>query len=275
MLVTGAETALGRATVRALRPTGGEVRVYLDAEVAGDAEAEDFRRLGCKTAVGTLDDEGRLELALEQVHTVVHCWGGPLTAPDDELDGLAGVLSAALGAGCRRLVWPSHLGADDPGDVAYLRACADAEALLADATLESIVVRRSLTYAPADELTRRLATGVGPGVGALGSRGVRPEARHAPLAVTDLAAALAQADALDRNARRADLALVIEVAGPQARTAAQIAAALRGAGLGVGRPTPLPTTTVALYDRDLVGGAGALGKTGVTLEQGLATLRST
>ena len=262
MLVTGAETALGRAAVRALRRTGGEVRVYLDAEVAGDAE--DFRRLGCKTAVGTLDDEGRLELALEQVHTVVHCWGGPLTAPDDELDGLAGVLSAALGAGCRRLVWASHLGADDPGGVAYLQACADAEALLADATLESIVVRRALTYGPGDELTRRLAAGAA----------VRPEACHAPLAVADLAAALAQADALDRSATRNDLALVIELVGPQVRTLAEVVTALRAAGFSDGRPTPLPATTAALYDRDLVVGPGALGRDGMTLEQGTATLRS-
>lgn len=290
MLVAGAETALGRATVRALRRSGGEVRVYLDAEVAGDADAEGFRRLGCKTALGTLDDEGRLELALEQVHTVVHCWGGPLTAPDDELDGLAGVLSAALGAGCRRLVWASHLGADDPAGVAYLQACADAEALLADATLESIVVRRALTYGPGDELTRRLAAAAG--------AAVRPEARHAPLALADLAAALAQADALDRRATgrgsasaevaggelrsgsaeaaggglAGDLALVVELAGPQVRTLAEVAAALRAAGLGGGQPTPLPATTAALYARDLVGGPGAMGRAGMTLEQAAARL---
>lgn len=278
MLVAGAETALGRATVRALRRSGGEVRVYLDAEVAGDADAEGFRRLGCKTALGTLDDEGRLELALEQVHTVVHCWGGPLTAPAEELDGLAGVLSAALGAGCRRLVWASHLGADDPAGVAYLQACADAEALLADATLESVVIRRALTYGPGDELTRRLATATG--------AAVRPEARHAPLALADLAAALAQADALDRRATRAgsggaaaaggelrgDLALVVELAGPQVRTIAEIAAALRAAGLGGGQPTQLPATTAALYARDLVGGPGAMGRAGMTLERGVARL---
>jgi len=263
VLVTGAETALGRAAVRALRRSGGEVRVYLDAEVAGDADAEAFRRLGAKTAIGTLDDEGRLETALEQVHTVVHCWGGPLTTPADELDGLAGVLSAALGAGCRRLVWASHLGADDPAGGAYLQACADAEALLADATLESIVVRRALTYAPGDELTRRLAAG-----GA-----VRPDALHAPLAVADLAAALAQADAVDRRGSGSTLALTIELAGPQVRTLAEVASALRDAGLGGGQPTPLPATTVALYERDLVGGPAALGKGGTTMEQAASAHR--
>jgi uncharacterized protein YbjT (DUF2867 family) len=238
VLVTGAETGLGRATVRALAGAGGEVRAYLDAEVAGDEEAAELRRWGCKTALGTIDDEGRLELALEQVHTVVHCWGGPLTGPGAELDGVAGALSAALGAGCRRFVWASHLGADDPAGVAYLAACAEAEALLADATLESIVLRRSLTYGEDDELTRRLA-----------GSAVRPDALHAPLALGDLAGAIARADLL-RSVREVNV--VVELGGPETLTFAEIAAAL-GAG-----KAPLPATTVALYDRDLLPGPAAL-----------------
>lgn len=253
VLVTGAETGLGRATVRALARAGGEVRAYLDAEVAGDDDAALLRSLGCKTALGTIDDEGRLELALEQVHTVVHCWGGPLTDPGEELDGVASTLSAALGAGCRRFVWASHLGADAPGDVAYLRACADAEALLADATIESVVFRRALTYGADDELTRRIAGG--------GASAVRPGARHAPLAVVDLAAAIAQADLLQRGRERSDLSLVLELTGPQTLTFAEIVAALTP-----GDPAaPLPATTVAVYDRDLLPGPDTLGRQGTPL----------
>jgi uncharacterized protein YbjT (DUF2867 family) len=266
VMVTGAETSLGRATVRALRRTGGEIRGYLDAEAAGEAEAEALRRLGVKAAVGTLDDEGHLELALEQVHTVVHCWGGPLTAPGEELDALAGVLSAALGAGCRRFVWASHLGADAPRGVAYLEACAQAEALLADATLESIVVRRSLTYGAGDELTRRLAAG--------GAAAVRPTARHAPLALDDLARALAQADRMERSAARSELSLAVELAGPVTLPFGEVVAALRAAGLGGGPPDPLPGSTVALYDRDLEPGPAALGREGTTLERASGALHT-
>jgi uncharacterized protein YbjT (DUF2867 family) len=248
VLVTGAETGLGRATVRALVRAGGEVRAFLDAEVVGDEEADDFRRLGCKTALGAIDDEGRLELALEQVHTVVHCWGGPLTDPEAELDGLAGVLSAALGAGCRRFVWASHLGAGEPEGVAYLEACAEAEALLAEATLESVVFRRSLTCGESDELTARLA---------FGRADVRPDARHAPLAIADLAAAIVRADLLQRGSVRADLSLVLELAGPEILPLAAIAAALRRT-LPPSAAAPLPPTTVALYERDLLPGPGAL-----------------
>lgn len=261
VLVTGAETGLGRATARALRRAGGEVRVYLDAEVAGDEQAAAFRAQGCKVALGEIDDEGRLELALEQVHTVVHCWGGPLADPDSELDGLAGVLSAALGAGSRRFVWASHLGADAPGGVAYLEACAEAEGLLADATLESIVFRRALTYGADDELTRRLA---GDGGGAIPAG-----TRHAPLWAGDLAAAIVRADLLSRSQVSSDFSLVLELAGPDVLTFGELAAALRGPG----SPAPLPPSTVELYARDLLPGPATLGREGTSLARGLAALR--
>jgi len=206
VLVTGAETGLGREAVRALARAGGELRLWLDEDALDDpeGEAQRLRRDGRKAAIGTIDDEGRLEQALTRVHTVVHCWGGPLVAPDEELDGVAGVLSAALGAGCRRFVWASHLGAGDPGDDPYLRACAEAEDLLAGADLETVVFRRALTYGPGDELTLRLA---GPAGDAL-----RQDARHAPLLAADLATAMRRADDLDRAATRTDLSLVLELA---------------------------------------------------------------
>jgi len=252
VMVTGAETGLGRMVVRAARAGGGEVRAYLDGEVVGESEAAALRAQGCKVAVGAIDDEGLVELALEQVHTVVHCWGGPLTAPDEELDGLAGVLSAAVGAGCRRLVWASHQAADDPGATAYLRACADAEELLAEAPLESVVIRRSLTYGPGDAITARLAGG---------AAGFRAEARHAPLAAVDLAAAMVRADAMARGDVRADLALVVELTGPQVVTVGELGVLLRRAGVA-GTRTPLPATTAALYALDLGPGPAALGREG-------------
>jgi uncharacterized protein YbjT (DUF2867 family) len=262
VLVTGGETGLGREAVRALARAGGEVRVWLD-EYAPDEDREALRRAGFKTAVGAIDDEGRLERALERVHTVVHCWGGPLTPPDEELDGLAGVLSAALGAGCRRLVWPSHLGAGAPDGDPYLEACAEAEALLDAAGIETIVFRRALTYGPDDELTSRLA---GPG-----GDDLPPDARHAPLLSADLAAALAQADASARTSARSDLSLVLELAGPQEVTAATLVAGLRKVldGHGTGA---LPPATAALYALDRLPGPAALGKEGTTFDQGLERL---
>jgi hypothetical protein len=60
-----AELDLVRPLARLLRSAGGEVRCYLDVD---DYE---LRRLGCKIAVGTLDDGYNLEAALTNVHTFV------------------------------------------------------------------------------------------------------------------------------------------------------------------------------------------------------------
>ncbi len=240
VLVTGAEAGLGREAVRALARAGGELRAWLDPDALDDPEgdAARLRAAGVKAAIGTIDDEGRLEQALTRVHTVVHCWGGPIVAPDQELDGLAGVLSAALGAGCRRFVWPSHLGADDPGGDAYLSACAEGEDLLAGAGLESIVIRRALTYGPGDALTRQLAGPAGDGVRPTPAtrrcwpRTSRPRSR-APTPWT-------------APPTRTDLALVLELAGPQVVTAADL----------VGRPAPGPSRPIHPAAAD--GGGGAL-----------------
>jgi hypothetical protein len=95
VLVTGAEHALGRAAVAALHRSGGEVRAYLDPLAAPDGTIDRLRAAGAKVARGTLDDEGFLETALEQVHSVVHTAADVLTGPDAVLDDVASVLSAA------------------------------------------------------------------------------------------------------------------------------------------------------------------------------------
>src|ERR671919_1154539 len=75
VLVTGATGVVGRALVPRLVESGGEVRVYVRRDVP------EYRALGVKVAIGEADHEGRLESALEQVHTLVHLVGGPLPDP--------------------------------------------------------------------------------------------------------------------------------------------------------------------------------------------------
>ena len=279
VLVTGAESGLGLAVATALAASGGEVRAWLVQErrltnqevgrrvdamaAAGGVGAVDvgehLRRLGCKVARGGIDDEGRLELAMEQAHTVMHCWGGPLVDADDELDALAGVLSAALGAGCRRFVWASHLGAAAEADHPYLVACAEAEALLAEATLESVAVRRSLTYGPDDPFTQHLAATPPERL---------PASRQAPLAMADLVAAFVEADRARGDVR--DLSLVVSLAGPSRLPLPDLAARLR-------RPVgadaePLPDGALELYARDHVPDEETLGSRGTPPDRGLAVI---
>ena len=202
VLITGAETAEGRAAARRFRSSAGEVRVFVDPDDTAAAEA--LRSAGCKVARGTLEDEGHLETAAEQVHTLVHLAGGPMTDPTTVLDDAATVLSAAIGAGCRRMMWASHVGADQPRGNAYLEACAEVEAMLADAPLETIVIRRSLTYGPGDALTEALANGAMPAEA--------KDATHQPLYVDDLALVIAEADRV--RGGMADLAILLTLAGP-------------------------------------------------------------
>ena len=262
VLVTGAEAGAGRAVVGRLVRAGGEVRAYVDDGAATEEVAQRYRRWGVKVARGVLDDEGRLELALEQVHTVVHTGGGWLATPQRLLDELASVVSAGLGAGCRRVVWLSHPGAAEPGDDPYLQACAEGELLLAEAPMETVVLRCALAYGPHDPLTALLADGAG---------GADPRARHAPLYLDDLAAAVQAADA--ERGSGGPSALVVGLAGPDVVALATLVEGLAGTAPG---PTPLhvPAHLPRLLSREDLPGPGTLGRTGTPLAEGLARTRS-
>lgn len=263
MLVTGADAGLGRVVIARLLRTGGEVRAYLDPGTASASVVDGYRRAGLKVARGTVDDEGRLELALASVHTVVHAGGGLLDDPATVLDDLASVISAALGAGCRRLVWASHLGAaaDEPN--AYLRACAEAETLLADAPMETVVVRRALTYGPSDVVTAALAAGV---------PGASLQARHAPLYLDDLAAAILAADA--ERGRAGPDHLMVSMAGPETVPLERLVAGLRAVLPGA-PPVAVPPHLPDVLSRDLLPDSTTLGRTGTPLAQGLSRTGST
>ena len=241
VLITGAETAEGRATARRLLRSGGEVRVFVD-EAAPAEVVEEFRAAGCKVARGTLDDEGHLETAAEQVHTIVHLGGGPMTAPAAVLDDAATVLSAAIGAGCRRLVWASHVGAEDPQGNAYLEACAETEELLADAPLETVVIRRALTYGPGDPLTAALAAGAVPAQAF--------ESTHQPLYVSDLALVIAESDRVRGGV--SDLAITVTLTGPTEILLGGFADLLTAPGRVLASAPTLTPVVAQLLTRDLV-----------------------
>lgn len=254
---------MGRAVVARLLGTGSEVRVYLDRDEGSGALANTYRGWGAKVARGALDDEGRLELALEQVHTVVHAGSGLLDSPVTLLDELASVVSAALGAGCRRLIWPSQLGAADPRGDPYLGACADGEGLVQEAPLETVVVRCAVTYGPSDALTALLAGGV---------RDLDARALHAPLYLDDLAAAVQAADAERGGAGNRHL--VVALAGPDVVELALLLDGLASIGVRPGPAGPVPPHLGPLLSRDQPPGPDALGRTGTTIAEGLARIRS-
>lgn len=259
VLVVGAETAAGRAAVRALARGRGEVRAFADAAATDEDGAAALRALGAKVAVGDLDDEAHLEAAAEQVHTVVHLAADPFGRPTEQLDALATTLSAAIGAQCRRIVWATELAAVRPDGNTYLEALAAGADLLAGAPLEVVTLRCGLRYAPEDPGTLRLAADE-PG-------GADMAARHAPLHVRDLAEAVAAADR--QRGTRSEVHLDVELVGPEELSLGAFRSALRE-GLPVAPSArPLPSVVADWLSRPATGGPQALGRSGTRLAEGL------
>ncbi len=238
------------------------MRAYCDAALAGDDEAAALRVEGVKAAVGDLDDEGHLESALEQVHTAVHLAGDPGTDADEALDALATTLSAAIGAGCRRLVLAGALGVEDPAGDAYLEALAEGERMLEDAPLETVVLRCAVRYGPGDELTRALASADLDGLAA--------SAPHAPLHIDDLAGAVAVADR-QRDANP-ELHLTVELVGPDIVDLATLVDGLREALGAPPSQVRLPEPVGRWLSVPRVGGREAIGRGGTPFADGLRSL---
>lgn len=145
VLVTRGGSSLGRLIVGSVAATGGQVRAFC----APDAPVGEVRQLGAIVASGSLLDEGHLETAMEQVHTVVHLGVDPLASSADlVVEEAATVLSAAVGAGIRRLLVLSLPGATSDADDPLRRAAAEVELLAQDGPFPATVVRASLIDSP-------------------------------------------------------------------------------------------------------------------------------
>lgn len=144
VLLTAAHRLLPRRIAQRLLMEGGEVRAYGHGELAG------LRAAGAFVAHGTPDDEGRLEAAMIDVHTVVHAVGGLLGAdPDALLAEASAALTAAANAEVRRVIVISIAGADEAAADPVRRVAARVESLAAAAAPPSIVIRTSLVDTPA------------------------------------------------------------------------------------------------------------------------------
>lgn len=143
VLVTGAHRTVARRIATALLELGGEVRAF------GSGDLGALQAAGAFAARADGDDEGHLEAALAQVHTVVHVGRGALApAPEILLVEAATLVRAATNAGVRRIVALSVPGAD-PAAHDPLRATAgEIEGLLAAAPAPSVVLRTSLVDTP-------------------------------------------------------------------------------------------------------------------------------
>jgi len=246
VLVTGATGCVGRALVPRLLDAGGQVRVYVRRDVP------EYRALGVKVAIGDADHEGRLESALEQVHTLIHLVGGPMpergvTTEWLNLETTEVAVRAAENAEVRRVLFLSPLGADPSSDNAYLAAKGRAEQVIAASKLEYAIFRSAPILGEGSALSSMLAR-------AIPSR--MRAARLNPIAVEDVAAALLAGDTRDEELRGS-----WELGGPEVVTLEELAGRTgsrsgilsrpRSARRFEGRPRP-PQALIDLYGRDAV-----------------------
>ncbi|MEX0868521.1 MAG: hypothetical protein WD011_02510 [Nitriliruptoraceae bacterium] len=143
VLVTDASNTLARRCAVRLLEEGGEVRAY------GGGDLSVLRAAGAMVSAGTPDDEGRLEAALTDVHTLLHVGVGLLTArPEERHVDTSTMLTAALNAGVARIISLSVPGAATDAPDGLRRAKGALETALAAAPIPTIVVRTSLIDTP-------------------------------------------------------------------------------------------------------------------------------
>lgn len=198
VLVTSAQRSLPRRIARRLLDEGGEVRAYAH----GDATS--LRAAGAMVATGEVDDEGRLEAAMEQVHTVIHVGGGVLSGDLDALERDADVVAtAAANAGVRRVIVLSLPGADPDAAEPLRRTKGRIEARFAQAAPPSVVLR--VSWVDTATVTDAVLAG--------GLLGEAEGVEVAPVRVDDLLELVA---AFDRARSSADEGhLVVAADGPQ------------------------------------------------------------
>lgn len=159
VLVTNADRQPELTVALAIADLGGEVRAFC----TGDGDVAALRAAGVYVSIGTPDDEGRLEAALEQVHTLVHL-DDPVLAPGARTWAAraAVVLRAATSAGVGRIVTRSVPGADVSADDELRAACGAWEQAVAAADPPSVVVRAAIidTGTMRDALTSALPAGL-------------------------------------------------------------------------------------------------------------------
>lgn len=144
ILIVGATGQLGRATALALLKEGQRVR----ALVRDRERAEDLVRAGAELVDGDLTDAASLERACKGALRVFACAHGLLgrgaqsSAQVDHV-GHSALIAAARGAGVKRFVYVSAMGAREDHPIDFWRTKAEIEEVLEESTLPFTILRPS------------------------------------------------------------------------------------------------------------------------------------
>ena len=150
ILLTGATGTVGSALLTRLTAAGEPVRCLVrEPRRLGD------QRVRVQIALGDLADPPSFRHALRGVHTVVHLAAAIRDQPRasiEELNAMATLrlVRAAEGAGVRRFLFFSALGASHHSRTRFFRAKALATEAVEASGLETAVFAPSIVYTPGD-----------------------------------------------------------------------------------------------------------------------------
>jgi NADH dehydrogenase len=218
VLLVGGSGFVGSAVATELLDRGHDVTV-LSRTPEDDVEDDDR----VSTMAGDVTEYDSIESAFAGVDAVVNFVAlSPLFTPaggegmHDEVHraGTENVCAAAHAHGVDRLVQVSALGADPDGPTAYLRAKGEAERIVRDCDVPSVVVRPSVVFGAGGEFVRFTRTLTTPYVTGLPGGG---STRFQPIWIGDLAPILA--DCVEDDDR---VGATFELGGPEVVTLADV-----------------------------------------------------
>jgi len=236
VLVTGGTGFIGSNLCPELLERGHDVTALSrdpDAEVVPDAVS---------TAQGDVTDPESIVDAFEGQDVVVNLVAlSPLFKPRGgnekhhavHTQGTKTVVDTAEACGLDRIVQMSALGADSEADTAYLRSKGDAETLVRESSLESVLVRPSVVFGEGGEFVSFTKLLTPPLLAPLPGGGKRT--RFQPIWVEDLVSMLA--DCVDGDAHAAQ---TYEIGGPAVLTLADVAKQSRNAAGHPVKILPMP-----------------------------------
>lgn len=159
ILVTGGTGFIGRTLVHHLLSSGHEVRTLLKPSKSSPQLP---RGIPVQAAVSSLLDERSLRGAMRDVDIVFHLAGNERHSSrarlqEVDIQGTRGLVEAAAEAGVKRLIYVSHLGADQNSAYTVLKAKGLAEHAITQSGVPYTILRSSIAFGPGDQFTTGIA----------------------------------------------------------------------------------------------------------------------